>query len=91
MACWRCLWDWQETGVWNGIHRVLLSGLRGADRIDSSHTLVDSHFVRAAFLGVRTGPNPTDRAKRGTKHHLIADARGISLAVKTRMQATSSV
>jgi IS5 family transposase len=29
----------------------------------------------------KTGPNPTDRRKLGSKHHLIVDAQGIPLAV----------
>ncbi len=28
-----------------------------------------------------TGPSPVDRARRGSKHHLITDATGVSLAV----------
>jgi len=34
------------------------------------------------FWGVHTGPNPTDRAKRGCKRHLITDANGIPLVVQ---------
>lgn len=30
--------------------------------------------------GKKTGPNPTDRAKAGSKHHLLSDAQGIPLA-----------
>lgn len=30
--------------------------------------------------GKKTGPNPTDRRKAGSKHHLITDANGIPLA-----------
>ena len=30
--------------------------------------------------GKKTGPNPTDRGKPGSKHHLITDAKGIPLA-----------
>jgi len=32
------------------------------------------------FWGAHTGPNPTDRAKKGTKHHLVTDAGGVPLA-----------
>lgn len=32
--------------------------------------------------GAKTGPNPTDRRKKGTKHHLITEAQGIPLAVR---------
>src|ERR1700677_3347230 len=30
--------------------------------------------------GKKTGPNPTDRRKSGSKHHLATDANGIPLA-----------
>jgi hypothetical protein len=32
--------------------------------------------------GEQTGPNPTDRAKLGSKRHLICDGRGVPLAVQ---------
>jgi len=38
--------------------------------------------VRAVFGGVETGPNPTDRAKLGSKRHLICDGQGIPLAIQ---------
>lgn len=31
--------------------------------------------------GQETGPNPTDRAKLGTKRHIVVDARGVPLVV----------
>src|SRR5499425_753478 len=34
------------------------------------------------FLGPQTGANPTDRAKRGSKRHLICDGHGIPLAIR---------
>jgi transposase len=32
--------------------------------------------------GKKTGPNPTDRRKAGSKHHLITDARGVPLVAQ---------
>jgi len=32
-------------------------------------------------VGEKTGPNPTDRRKLGSKHHILTDARGVILAV----------
>jgi transposase len=29
--------------------------------------------------GKKTGPNPTDRRKAGSKHHIVTDARGVPL------------
>ena len=34
ITCWRRLRDWQEAGVWDGLHRELLRWLRAADWID---------------------------------------------------------
>jgi len=34
------------------------------------------------FWGLQTGPNPTDRRKAGSKHHLCTDAQGIPLSAQ---------
>jgi transposase len=39
-------------------------------------------FGASSFWGPQTGANPTDRAKRGSKRHLICDGRGIPLAIE---------
>ncbi len=39
------------------------------NQIDWSRAVVDSCSVRAVLGGAQTGPNPTDRAKRGSKRH----------------------
>lgn len=33
------------------------------------------------FKGALTGPSPVDRARRGSKHHLITDAGGVPLGI----------
>ena len=58
MTCWRRLRDWQKAGVWDKIHRVLLSHLRRADQLDFSRVVVDSASVRAVFGGQRQVPTP---------------------------------
>jgi transposase len=35
-----------------------------------------------AFWGAKTGPNPTDRGKNGSKRHLIVDGQGTPLAIE---------
>ncbi|MPW11654.1 IS5 family transposase [Paraburkholderia sp. CNPSo 3155] len=81
MSCWRRLRDWQAAGVWDRLHEVLLARLRAADQIDWSRVVVDSSSIRAVGAGQKTGPNPTGRARPGSKHHLITEAQGIPLAV----------
>jgi len=39
-------------------------------------------FCPLAFWGPKTGPNPTDRGKNGSKRHLIVDGRGTPLAIE---------
>jgi len=51
MTCWRRLRDWQKSGVWDKIHRILLRHLRAKDKIDFSRAIVDSASVRAVFGG----------------------------------------
>jgi len=79
MTCWRRLRDWQEAGVWDALVQVLLDKLREADQIDWSRAAVDSATARAMGGGEKTGPNPTDRRKPGSKHHVATDANGIPL------------
>jgi transposase len=83
MTCWRRLRDWNEAGVWQKLHELLLSELRAADLLDFSRAAVDSSHVRAMKGGPATGPSPVDRGKTGSKHHLIVEAHGIPLAAIT--------
>lgn len=71
---------WHRAGVWHRLHAVLLAELNGADRIDWERALIDASFAAAPEGGEETGPNPTDRGKSGSKHHLMTDAAGVPLA-----------
>jgi transposase len=79
MTCWRRLRDWQNAGVWDKVKKVLLDQLREADKLDFSRVAVDSAYCRAFGGGEKTGPNPTDRSKPGSKHHVATDAGGVPL------------
>ena len=79
MTCWRRLQEWHEAGVWEALKQTLLENLRGADQLDWSRAAVDSATVRAVGGGEKTGPNPTDRRKPGSKHHVVTDANGVPL------------
>jgi len=46
-TCWRRLRDWQEAGVWEELHRLLLDRLGEADRIDWERASLDSASVSA--------------------------------------------
>ena len=58
-TCWRRLRDWQEAGVWEDLHRVLLDRLGEADRIDWERASLDSASVPA-----KRGANKPGRIRR---------------------------
>jgi transposase len=66
MTCWRPLRDWQQAAHLGLIHFALLDWLARYEQIDWSRAVIDSCSVRAVYGGAQTGPNPTDRAKRGS-------------------------
>jgi len=80
-TCWRRLRSWHRRGVWSRLLEHLLAELQQHDRIDWTRAIVDSASLRAPAGGQKTGPNPTDRRKRGSKHHVLTDRHGIPLAI----------
>jgi transposase len=55
-------------------------GGRGRNRLVAGRC--GQHLGAGGFWGAQTGPNPTDRRKAGSKHHVLTDANGIPLATK---------
>ncbi|WP_435844176.1 IS5 family transposase [Streptomyces goshikiensis] len=80
MTCWRRLAAWNDAGVWDQLHVVLLKKLRVAKKLDWSRAVIDSPR-QGRSAGPQSGPSPVDRARPGSKHHLIVDGQGIPLAV----------
>lgn len=62
MTCWRRLAAWNEAGVWDRLHAVLLTKLRSAKQLDWSRAVIDFSHVRAARRGPKAGP------ARSTEH-----------------------
>jgi transposase len=54
MTAWRRLRAWQQAGVWERLHELLLAELQGAERLDWSRAMIDSSHVRA----LKGGPKP---------------------------------
>ncbi|WP_374227099.1 IS5 family transposase [Streptomyces sp. AC558_RSS880] len=90
MTCWRRLAAWNEAGVWEKPHQLLLNKLRSKNQLDWSRAVIDSPpgfaggtptHVRAGTQGPKSGPCPVDRARPGSKHHVLTDGQGIPLAV----------
>ncbi|WP_202919546.1 IS5 family transposase [Saccharothrix deserti] len=81
MTAWRRLRDWHKAGVWQRLHENLLAELHAAGALDWSRAVIDGSHVRALKGGPKTGPSPVDRARTGSKHHLITEGHGTPLAV----------
>jgi transposase len=63
MTCWRRLRDWQQAGVWQALHEVLLAKLNGAEQIDWSRAVVDSSHVRAVLGASKPVPAQSTGAR----------------------------
>jgi len=80
----RCLARWTQTHLLARVHALLVGMLRG-----HSDLILDSCSVRAKRGGDLTGPNPTDRGKRGTKYHVAVDGDGDGIPVACRATAAN--
>lgn len=60
MTCWRRLKEWQQAGVWDALHQVLLERLHQAGVLDWSRAALDSSSVRA--VGVSSSKENTAKA-----------------------------
>ncbi|MET7276529.1 transposase [Streptomyces flaveolus] len=56
MTCWRRLAAWNEAGVWDQIHQLLLNELQSKNQLDWERAVIDSSHVRAARWGPKAGP-----------------------------------
>jgi transposase len=56
MTCWRRLRDWQQAGIWQLIHFVLLDWLARCGQIDWSRAVMDGSLIRAVFGGSKRVP-----------------------------------
>jgi putative transposase len=73
--------EWVQAGVFE---QFWIHGLLSYDElhgIDWSFLSMDGAMTKAPLGGGKTGPNPTDRAKSGTKRSLLTDASGIPVGI----------
>ncbi len=73
MTCWRRLREWQEAGVWQRLHEVLLARLHESERIDWSRAVIDSSHVRA--VGGREDGTKSCRPRQKRLQAPYADLR----------------
>jgi transposase len=59
VTCWRRLEEWQQAGVWERLHRVLLNRLGEADQIEWERVSLDS-----ASIPAKKGAEKPERIRR---------------------------
>lgn len=73
--------DWERAGVFRAVWATGLVAYDELRGIEWEWQSADGAMTKAPFGGAATGPNPTDRGKRGVKRSLLTDGCGIPLAV----------
>jgi len=78
----RRLTEGSAAALLHRVHATLVRMVRSGPEAAAAawDVIIDSCSVRAKHGGELTGPNPTDRAKRGTKYHVVVASDGIPLA-----------
>ena len=75
--------EWQRAGVFHEIWRQGLLEYDEVVGIDWAWLAADGAMTKAPLGGPKTGPNPTDRAKRGRNVQSSARARASRLGSPT--------
>jgi len=72
---------WREAGLLEAIFRLMVIYYHQRKGIRWRWQAIDSKSVPAPLGGEKTGKNPTDRGKLGSKRHILVDQRGAPLAI----------
>lgn len=76
------LQKWERAGIWDRLHRLLLTMLHHEHELHAETAIIDTTQVRAFGGGEATGPSPVDRRKKGTKYTLLVDRDGVPLVFR---------
>ncbi len=73
--------EWRALGLFEQLWEEGLMEYDALQGIEWEWQAVDGAITKAPFGGAATGPNPTDRGKKGTKRSLLTDGGGIPVGV----------
>ena len=77
----RTFQHWVETGLFPRLWALLVEECEEFGLVDWEWQAADSAMGKARLGGDEVGPNPTDRAKNGTKKSILTDRLGGPLSV----------
>jgi len=72
---------WERRGVFLKLWRAGLLKYDETKGIDWEWQAIDGAMTKAPLGRENTGPNPTDRAKKGTKRHLLTEGNGMPISL----------
>lgn len=72
---------WQEMGIFANMMREMVLYYQTEREVGWEWQSIDSKTCPAPLGGEKTGRNPTDRGKQGSKIHLLVDEKGVPLAL----------
>ena len=73
--------EWTQAGVFQRLWTQGLLDYDGLKGIEWEWQAMDGAMTKAPLGKEQTGPNPTDRAKRGVKRSLLVEGNGVPLGV----------
>jgi transposase len=74
--------EWVAAGVFLSLWQAGVEQFDELQGIDWNWLSMDGAMTKAPLGGEKTGPNPTDRAKRGVKRSLLTEGHGVPLGVE---------
>jgi len=77
MTCWRRLKEWQDAGVWERLHLILLNRLGEADQIDWERASLDSASIPAK-KGARKPERIRQTKERRARSATLFRTEGVS-------------
>ncbi|MCA1681044.1 MAG: IS5 family transposase [Actinobacteria bacterium] len=73
--------EWERAGVFHEIWRQGLLEYDEVVGVDWAWLAADGAMGKAPLGGPKTGPNPTDRAKKGAKRSVLTEAAGVPVGL----------
>jgi transposase len=71
--------EWIDAGVFDRLRAEALAAFDRIVGLDLNEVAIDGSLHKAPYGGEGTGPNPTDRGKRGWKWSVASDMNGIPI------------
>jgi putative transposase len=72
---------WVREGVFLRLWQAGLAEFEELEGVEWEWQSLDGVMTKAPFGGAATGPNPTDRGKRGTKRSMLCEGHGLPIGV----------